>query len=155
LDEIECDHDYQEKLSPDAVRQKRIVGAQLHDLGSSYFPKEPLHGLNVDLKGIFRMHYGMNVVLINSLDEVLCVNQHQEVLCKTEDQLENDDEICFKIVDLTDPSNPGPLFSFFSSETIIGPLAYGKPIWLQILNSEVDNNIYYGNVLGAKVRRQS
>lgn len=53
------------------------------------------------------MHYGMNVVLINSLDEVLCVNQHQEVLCKTEDQLENNDEICFKIVDLTDPSNPG------------------------------------------------
>lgn len=33
----------------------------------------------------------------------------------------------------------------------VGPLAYGKPIWLQILNSEEDNNIYYGNVLGAKV----
>lgn len=84
------------------------------------------------------MHYGMNVVLINSLDEVLCVNRYQEVMCKTEDQLENGDEICFKIVDLTDPSNPGPL-------------AYGKPIWLQILNSEEDNNIYYGYVLGAKV----
>jgi hypothetical protein len=53
------------------------------------------------------MHYGMNVVLINSLDEVLCVNQHREVMCKTEEQLETSDEICFKVVDLTDPSNPG------------------------------------------------
>ena len=96
------------------------------------------------------MHYGMNVVLINSLDEVLCVNQHQEVLCKTEDQLENNDEICFKIVDLTDPSNPG-LGVYLAFWIEVGPLAYGKPIWLQILNSEEDNNIYYGNVLGAKV----
>lgn len=136
LDEIEDEH-HQDRLSPDA-KPKRNVGAHFNDLSSSYIPKEPLHGLNVDLKGIFRMHYGMNVVIINSLDEVLCVNQHREVMCKTEEQLENTDEICFKIVDLTDPSNPGPL-------------AYGKPIWLQILNSEEDNNIYYGFVLGAKL----
>mmetsp|Transcript_24802 Transcript_24802/g.25431 ORF Transcript_24802/g.25431 Transcript_24802/m.25431 type:complete len:811 (-) Transcript_24802:16-2448(-) len=136
LDEIEGEH-HQAKLSPD-IKPKRNVGSNFNDLSSSYIPKEPLHGLNVDLKGIFRMHYGMNVVIINSLDEVLCVNQHREVMCKTEEQLENTDEICFKIVDLTDPSNPGPL-------------AYGKPIWLQILNSEEDNNIYYGFVLGAKL----
>lgn len=92
-------------------------------------------------QGSFRMHYGMNIVLMNSLDEVLCVNQHHEVMCKSEDQLEYGDEICFRIVDLVEPTNPGPI-------------AYGAPIWLQALNSEGDNNIYYGFVVGAKVSTQ-
>jgi hypothetical protein len=55
------------------------------------------------------MHYGMNIVLMNSMDEVLCVNQFHEVLCKSEDQLEYGDEICFRIVDLYEPTNPGAL----------------------------------------------
>jgi hypothetical protein len=79
----------------------------------SRFTMQNLH--LIPLQGVFRMHYGMNVVLLNSLDEVLCVNQHHEVMCKTEDQLESHDEICFKIVDLTDPSNPGELLPWISS----------------------------------------
>lgn len=70
------------------------------------------------------MHYGMNVVIINSLDEVLCVNQHREVMCKTEEQLENTDEICFKIVDLTDPSNPGLIYKCLSIILLNHPLFF-------------------------------
>lgn len=53
LDEIECEHNYEGKTSPDMTRVKRNMVSQLHDVGSSYFPKEPLHGLNVDLKVVF------------------------------------------------------------------------------------------------------
>lgn len=50
LDEIDSDHAFLEKSSPDFSKTKRKIGSQLHDVGSSYFLKEPLHGLNVDLK---------------------------------------------------------------------------------------------------------
>eukprot|EP00602_Paraphysomonas_sp_CaronLab_P004899 CAMPEP_0185026632 /NCGR_PEP_ID=MMETSP1103-20130426/10970_1 /TAXON_ID=36769 /ORGANISM="Paraphysomonas bandaiensis, Strain Caron Lab Isolate" /LENGTH=863 /DNA_ID=CAMNT_0027560281 /DNA_START=92 /DNA_END=2683 /DNA_ORIENTATION=- len=126
------------KMNTELNQQKRNTSSKYSEVGSSYIPKEPLHGLHVDLKGSFRMHYGMNIVLMNSLDEVLCVNQHHEVMCKTEDQLEYGDEICFKLIDLTEPTNPGPI-------------AYGKPVWLQALRSEGDNSIYYGFVVGAKL----
>lgn len=113
--------------------------ASVADKGNSrYIPKSTLHGMYVDTKSVMRMHYGMNIVLMNCSDEVLCVNQYDEVLCKTEAMLEDGDEICFKVIDLTEPTNPGAI-------------EYGKPIWLQTLRSNSDNNIYFGFVLTSKL----
>lgn len=95
----------------------------------------------------------MNCVLINSLDEVLCVNQMDEIVCKPIEQLSSTDQICFKLFDLLEPTNPGPI-------------AYGKNVWLQILRSHQRNEdtsssattssaagaIHGGTVLAAKVR---
>lgn len=106
--------------------------------GSRYIPKSTLHGFHVDTKGVMKMHYGMNIVLMNCSDEVLCVNKFQEVLCKSEALLEDGDEIIFKVIDLTEPTNPGPI-------------EYGKPIWLQTLSSSSDNNIHFGFVLTSKL----
>jgi hypothetical protein len=50
LDEIDGDHQFQEVVTPDVGRQKRNAPTHVNDLGASYLPKEPLHGLNVDLK---------------------------------------------------------------------------------------------------------
>ena len=108
------------------------------DVGTRYIPKSTLHGFHVDTKGVMKMHYGMNIVLMNCSDEVLCVNKFEEVLCKPESLLEDEDEIIFKIVDLTEPTNPGPI-------------EYGKPIWLQSLRSSGDNNIHFGFVLTSKL----
>ena len=64
----------------------------------------------------------MNCVLVNSLDEVLCVNHLDEIVCKPCDQLSSSDQICFKLFDLLEPTNPGPI-------------EYGRNLWLQILRS--------------------
>lgn len=109
------------------------------DMGATrYIPKSTLHGFHVDTKGVMKMHYGMNIVLMNCSDEVLCVNPFEEVLCKSEALLEDGDEIIFKLIDLTEPTNPGPI-------------EYGKPIWLQTLSSSSDNNIHFGFVLTSKL----
>ncbi|CAE7850593.1 unnamed protein product, partial [Symbiodinium microadriaticum] len=154
MDEIDETHGDSSLAGSEGKHLKSRIISRFSDMSSTYVPKEPLHGLHVDMKvgldisiappvltceqGSYRMHYGMNIVLINSLDEVLCVNQFHEVMCKSEDQLTYGDEICFRIVDLMEPSNPGPI-------------PYGAPIWLQALKSEGDNSIYYGFVLGAKL----
>jgi hypothetical protein len=63
----------------------------------------------------------MTVVLINFLEQVFCINGSDEVQCKPPGFLLKDDKICFKLIDLTDPMNPGPI-------------QYGKPLWLQIVD---------------------
>ena len=46
---------------------------------------------------------------MNSLNEVLCVNEHDEVEIKPADKVLSDDRICMKLLDLSDPTNPRPL----------------------------------------------
>ena len=143
MDEEENKYE-QQLLSPtasEAGEGKPLArsGALNPDLAASrYIPKSTLHGFHVDTKGVMKMHYGMNIVLMNCSDEVLCVNPFEEVLCKSEALLEDGDEIIFKLIDLTEPTNPGPI-------------EYGKPIWLQTLSSSSDNNIHFGFVLTSKL----
>lgn len=53
------------------------------------------------------IHYGMLFVVMNLMEEVLCVNKWDEVKCKPIHLIEPTDKICFKVIDLADPSNPG------------------------------------------------
>jgi hypothetical protein len=134
---------YEQILSPTSDQESgqplARSGTLNPDIGSTrYIPKSTLHGFHVDTKGVMKMHYGMNIVLMNCSDEVLCVNKFEEVLCKAESLLEEGDEIIFKLIDLTEPTNPGPI-------------EYGKPIWLQTLSSSSDNNIHFGFVLTSKL----
>jgi hypothetical protein len=49
------------------------------------------------------------VVLMNSSNEVLCVNEHDEIEIKAADKVSVTDRICLKLLDLADPTNPRPL----------------------------------------------
>lgn len=102
--------------------------------------KDKYNGLSVDIKNMLRLHYGMNVVIMNCNDEILCVDEFGDIVCKTIDQLRGNDKISFKLLDLTEPTNPGPI-------------SYGMPIWLQIVNSaeESTNSLYQSSIIGSKL----
>eukprot|EP01041_Mallomonas_annulata_P009380 gene9380-19466_t len=99
-----------------------------------------IKGVTVDLKGKGRMHYGMTIVLINFLEQILCINEYDEVQCKPVSLLEKEDKICFKLLDLSEPLNPGPI-------------QYGAPLWLQVVDpsGSGDNNWQNGSVIGVKL----
>ena len=101
---------------------------------------ESLNGIAVDMKSKVRLHFGMSFFIMNSMDEILCVNKWDEILCKTESKLESTDRITFKLVDLEDPTNPGAV-------------KYGRSMWLQIIDNSVDadNSMQSGYVVGAQL----
>jgi hypothetical protein len=101
---------------------------------------ESLNGISVDMKSQVRLHFGMSFFIMNFMDEVLCVNKWDEVLCKPQNKLTQSDRITFKLIDLEDPTNPGAI-------------KYGRPIWLQIIdNSSIaDNSIQSGSVVGSQL----
>ena len=49
----------------------------------------------------------MTIVVINYLEQVLCMNEWNEVQCKPMHLLSKRDKVCFKLLDLLLPSNPG------------------------------------------------
>jgi hypothetical protein len=49
----------------------------------------------------------MVIVIINSLNELICVNEYNETLCKKIDDMRSSDNYLFKLVDLGDPTYPG------------------------------------------------
>jgi hypothetical protein len=53
------------------------------------------------------MHYGMLfVIMSSSLDEILCLNKYGEFKCKSIKDLESTDKISFRVIHLSDPTNP-------------------------------------------------
>ena len=105
--------------------------------------------IKLDTKSVVRMHYGMNITLMNSLQEVVCVNEFNYVYCKPLDLLDRYDMHTFKIIDINDISYPGPV-------------EYGKPIWLLVQPNQ-DNqsvgssgsNINGGDSGGVNVQQQA
>lgn len=101
---------------------------------------ESLNGISVDMKSQVRLHFGMSFFIMNFMDEILCVNKWDEILCKPLNKLSQSDRITFKLIDLEDPTNPGAI-------------KYGQPIWLQVIdNSAVaDNSLQAGSVIGSQL----
>ena len=101
---------------------------------------ESLNGISVDMKSAVRLHFGMNFFIMNYMDEILCVNKFDEVLCKPQNKLLQSDKITFKLIDLDDPTNPGAV-------------KYGDPLWLQVIDNSpiADNSLNNGFVVGSQL----
>ena len=56
-----------------------------------------------------KLHYGMVIVVVNSNEELVCVNEYNETMVKKLDQMTAKDHFLFKLVDLGDPTYPGKL----------------------------------------------
>lgn len=106
-------------------------------------------GITVDLKGSLRMHYGMTIVVMNVLGQILSVKPYRdesgiesfEIQCKNPELLAVEDRFCFKLLDLAEPLNPGPV-------------KYGAPLWLQLGDSSSgggESSWLQGSVLGAQL----
>lgn len=54
-----------------------------------------------------KLHYGMVIVIVNSNEELVCVNEYNETMVKNLDQMSPTDHFLFKLVDLGDPTYPG------------------------------------------------
>lgn len=144
VDEEEQSHLNESSTVLDSETEKTPVNqfnytstVQLHEKKKQL---ESLNGISVDMKSQVRMHFGMSFFIMNFMDEVLCVNKWDEVLCKPQNKLTQSDRITFKLIDLEDPTNPGAI-------------KYGRPIWLQIIdNSSIaDNSMQSGSVVGAQL----
>jgi hypothetical protein len=85
-----------------------------------------INGVQIDMKGQVPMHYGMVFIMMNMMEEVLCVNKWDEVKCKPIQNIDPTDRICFKVLQLLDPTNPGVL-------------KYGSPMWLQLMDSSLSD----------------
>lgn len=128
---------------------------------------ELFHGLLVDMKSKVRLHYTMQVVIVNHQGQYLCIHEKKEdkakslhflskyeekddgkekeekrvfeIQCKPPDLLQKDDYICFKLLDLSDPLNPGPI-------------DYGRPLWLQVVDPVADDTSWQqGSVVAVKL----
>ncbi len=64
----------------------------------------------------------MVIVVLNSLEELICVNEFNEVLCKKLTDMTRNDNYLFKIVDLGDPTYPGTKNRFFYSTNQLLPI---------------------------------
>ena len=53
------------------------------------------------------IHYGMSFVIMNFADEVLCVDGLGKIKAKPLSVVQGTDCILFKVIDLTDITNPG------------------------------------------------
>lgn len=94
------------------------------------------------------MHYGMTIVVMNVLGQVLSVKTFKdesgiesfEIQCKNPELLAEEDRFCFKLLDLAEPLNPGPI-------------KYGAPLWLQLEDSAggSESSWLQGSVLGAQL----
>lgn len=51
----------------------------------------------------------MVIVVVNSNEELVCVNEYNETMVKKLDQMTPKDHFLFKLVDLGDPTYPGVL----------------------------------------------
>lgn len=101
---------------------------------------ESLNGIAIDMKSKVRLHFGMSFFIMNSMDEILCVNKWDEILCKSQNKLDSTDRITFKLIDLEDPTNPGAV-------------KYGRSMWLQVIDNSVDadNSMQGGYVVGSQL----
>lgn len=61
----------------------------------------------------------MTIVIMNSNDEVLCVDEYDDVICKPVEMLQPSDKLAFKLIDLTEPTNPGIKLMYYKCILII------------------------------------
>jgi len=96
--------------------------------------------VKIDFKRKSQINFGMTFIITNYMDEILYVNKHGELRCKPLDGLSPSDSIKFKLVDLSNPTNPGAL-------------QYGEAMWLQNLdvNDSADHSFHSGHVLTSKL----
>lgn len=94
-------------------------------------------GVKVDFESHGRVNYGNMVSIMNYNDEMLCVDQYNDVCLKHIDDISHTDNICFKILDLAEPSN-------------MKTVEYGNFIWLQITN-KLNEDIQVGRLVGSKL----
>ena len=97
----------------------------------------------IDLSNDCELFYGNNVIIITSMDEILCVDNHGCITCKEVDDLKHDDKIVFRILNIFDISSPEKF-------------TYGSKFWLQVvpddaINDQSEENFHESSVLCAKV----
>jgi hypothetical protein len=66
-----------------------------------------LNTCRFDVKANVDIHYGMSFVVMNFADEVLCIDRLDKVKVKHINSVQSNDKVLFKVVDLTDVTNPG------------------------------------------------
>jgi hypothetical protein len=109
----------------------------------------------VDLTTRVKVHYSMDFALVNFVGEVLCVSKsdsedQRRVECKKFSRLDKGDKCVFKVIDINEPSNAGPVH-------------FNSSIWLQVVSDASDATAAHpgstggpsaweqGVVLGAKL----
>jgi hypothetical protein len=129
----------QESVHKNAERHVKMkseedeLKAEVNNAVSAQAPTHPnaiqmrtINGVQIDMKGQVPMHYGMVFIMMNMMEEVLCVNKWDQVKCKPIQNIDPTDRICFKVLQLLDPTNPGVL-------------KYGSPMWLQLMDSSLSD----------------
>ena len=97
----------------------------------------------IDLSNDSELSYGSDVIIITSMDEILCVDKNDCIRCKEVDDLLHDDRVVFRILNFNDITSPEKF-------------TYGNKFWLQVISDDTvgdhsEINFHDGSVLCAKV----
>ena len=66
-----------------------------------------LNGMRFDVENHSTVHYGMSFIILNMAEEIMCVDRDNKVKVKPLQSVKNSDRVLYKLVDLTEISNPG------------------------------------------------
>ena len=96
-----------------------------------------LNGMRFDISNQSTVvHYGMSFVIMNTNEEVMSVDRDMKVKIKPLQHVKPSDRVLFKLLDLNEVTNPGPV-------------SYGRPMWFQVWDSDLSATMDF--VLGSKV----
>ena len=66
-----------------------------------------LNGMRFDVENHSTVHYGMSFIILNMAEEIMCVDKENKVKVKPLQSVKHSDRVLYKLVDLTEISNPG------------------------------------------------
>ena len=66
-----------------------------------------LNGMRFDVENHSTVHYGMSFIILNMAEEIMCVDRENKVKVKPLQSVKHSDRVLYKLVDLTEISNPG------------------------------------------------
>ena len=66
-----------------------------------------LNGMRFDVENHSTVHYGMSFIILNMAEEIICVDRENKVKVKPLQSVKQSDRVLYKLVDLTEISNPG------------------------------------------------
>jgi len=66
-----------------------------------------LNGMRFDVENHSTVHYGMSFIILNMAEEIMCVDRENKVKVKPLQSVKQSDRVLYKLVDLTEISNPG------------------------------------------------
>ena len=66
-----------------------------------------LNGMRFDVENHSTVHYGMSFIILNMAEEIMCVDRDNKVKVKPLQSVKHTDRVLYKLVDLTEISNPG------------------------------------------------